>query len=253
MPFLTLNGITVPVVEGRRRQVNIGTDSRAFGGAYRLGRRAVRQEWEFRTGPLTTADALAFRRFISGDGHALSFDADNYTSRGLGQASGSGTLYSGAKFNGGIRFTSVGSGTWATQLGSTWTTLHHRYDATVAGWRHFINRSDGSRFTQGISSNLQGGLSVSGGSLTLAGSTSLTDFDDAVALPFLMPNAWIADGYAWHAARAWSALPFLTAGGTFSSAEVRVLGDVKDGEFVEFVQNGARVVGERFDFILREV
>jgi len=253
MPFLTLNGITVPVVEGRRRQVSIGTDSRSFGGAYRLGRRAVRQEWELRTGPLSTADALAFRRFISGDGHALAFDADTYSSRGLGQGSGAGTLYSGAKFNGGIRFTATGLGTWAMQLGSTWTTLHHRYDATVAGWRHFINRSDGSRFTQGAASALQGGMSVSGGSLTLAGSTSLTDFDDAVGLPFLMPDAWIAEAYAWHAARAWSALPFLTAGGSFTGSEVKVLGEVKDGEFGEFVQGGTRVVGERFDFILREV
>lgn len=253
MPFLTLNGITVPVVEGRRRQVSIGSDSRSFGGAYRLGRRAVRQEWEFRTGPLSIADALALRSLVSGDGHTLSFDVDTYTSKGLAVFSGPGAVYSGAKFSNGFRQTITGNTNWAMQLGQSWTTLHHRYDTGAASWRHFITRSDGLRWMQGSSSSNAGGVSVGAGYFWLGGQAGFTDFDDAVGLPFKVPDSWISEMFAWHSARAWSALPFLTAGGTFASAEVRVLGEVKDGEFIEFVQNGARVVGERFDFILREV
>lgn len=253
MPFLTLNGIAVPVVEGRRRQVSIGSDSRAFSGAYRLGRRAVRQEWDFRTGPLSTSDALALRGLVSGDGHTLAFDVDNYTSRGLGQISGAGSVYSGSKYGSGYRFLITGNGNWQMQLGQSWTTLHHRYDSTAALWHHYINRSDGQRWADGSSSSNAGGLSVGAGALALLAAPGLTDFDDVVGLPFKVPDSWIAEMFAWHSARAWSALPFLTAGGTFNAAEVRVLGEVKEGEFIEFVQNGARVVGERFDFTLREV
>ncbi|MCP3105591.1 hypothetical protein LZ198_42785, partial [Myxococcus sp. K15C18031901] len=102
MPFLSLNGIPVPVTEGRRRQVNIGTDSRAFSGAYRLGRRAVRQEWEFKTPPLPADDALALRGLIAGDGHTLAFDGDTYSSRGLGPGTSVGLVYPGARFGRGL-------------------------------------------------------------------------------------------------------------------------------------------------------
>ncbi|ADO68697.1 conserved uncharacterized protein [Stigmatella aurantiaca DW4/3-1] len=253
MPFLTLNGLTVPVVEGRRRQVSIGQDSRAFSGAYRLGRRAVRREWEFRTGPLSLDESEALRRLIMGDGHVLSFDTDNYTSRGLGQASGAGVLIPGGKFGSAMRFASNGSGSWALQLGPEWTTMHYRYDPGPAAWRHYIFRSDGSYWVQGLAVPPADGLSITSGTLTLTSFGISSDFDDVVAMPFRVPGTWIAELYAWHSARPWSSLPFLTAGGTFAPSEVKVLGEARDGEFVEFVRGGTRLVGERFDFTLREV
>ncbi|RJS14611.1 hypothetical protein DRW03_34605 [Corallococcus sp. H22C18031201] len=253
MPFLSLNGLSVPVVEARRKQVNIGSDSRAFGGAYRLGRRAVRQEWEFKTGPLPVPEAAALRGLISGDGHALSFDGDTYSSRGLGQGGGGGVVVLGGRYVNALRLPSATSATWGMQLGATWTTLHHRFDGAASTWRHFVSRSDGLRWMDGAPSATGGGLTVSSGSLTLLGAVGLTDFDDVVALPFLVPDAWLEPLRAWHVARPWSALPYLSASGDFVGASVKVLGEVRDGEFVEFVRAGVRVIGERFDFTLREV
>lgn len=253
MPFLSLNGITVPVVEGRRRQVSIGVDSRSFSGVYRLGRRATRQEWEFKTGPLSSVEALAFRGLIAGDGHALAFDGDTFTSRGLAPSTASGSLFQGARFGGGFELPLGVSCTWAMQLGPRWTTLHHLFDATGGVWLQVINRSDGARWIQGTAAASAGGLSVSGGSLSLTGALNLRRFDDVVGLPFMAPDLWVPEVAAWHSARAWSALPYLSAGGAFSVGETKVLGEVRDGEFVEFIHQGARVIGERLEFTLREV
>ncbi|QDE69453.1 hypothetical protein BHS09_22090 [Myxococcus xanthus] len=253
MPFLNLNGITVPVVEGRRRQVSIGVDSRSFSGVYRLGRRATRQEWEFKTGPLSSVEALAFRGLIAGDGHALAFDGDTFTSRGLASSIATGGIFQGARFGGGFELPIGVSCAWAMQLGPRWTTLHHLYDAAGGVWLQVINRSDGARWMQGTASASAGGLIVSSGSLSLTGALNLRRFDDVVSLPFMAPDSWVPEVALWHSARAWSALPYLTAGGAFCVGEAKVLGEVRDGEFVEFIHQGARVIGERLEFTLREV
>ncbi|TQF10109.1 hypothetical protein FJV41_41180 [Myxococcus llanfairpwllgwyngyllgogerychwyrndrobwllllantysiliogogogochensis] len=253
MPFLALNGIPVPVTEGRRRQVNIGTDSRAFSGAYRLGRRAVRQEWEFKTPPLPPEEVLVLRGLIAGDGHVVSFEGDAFTSRGLNQASVTGSLFQGARFGGGMNLAVGASASWAMQLGARWTTLHHVYSSAAGAWLQVINRSDGKRWTQGVPSASAGGLSVISGSLAVMGATNAVSFDDVVGLPFEVPDAWVPHLVAWHSARAWSALPFLVASGGFAATETKVLGEVRDGEFVEFSHNGSRGVGERLEFTLREV
>ncbi|WP_141323604.1 hypothetical protein [Myxococcus sp. AB025B] len=253
MTFLSLNGIPVPVVEGRRRQVSIGTDSRAFSGAYRLGRRAVRQEWEFKTPPLPRDEVLALRGLIAGDGHAVSFDGDAFTSRGLNQASATGLVFQGARFGGGLNLAVGASASWSMQLGARWTALHYVFSSSAGAWLHVINRSDGKRWTQGVPSSNAGGLSVVSGALAVTGATNAVSFDDVVGLPFEVPDAWVPHLVAWHAARPWSALPFLVASGSFLATEVKVLGEVRDGEFVEFSHNGTRVVGERLEFTLREV
>jgi len=253
MPFLSLNGITVPVVEGRRRQVSIGVDSRSFSGVYRLGRRATRQEWEFKTGPLSSAEALAFRGLIAGDGHALAFDGDTFTSRGLAASMATGSIFQGARFGSGFELPIGVSCSWSMQLKLPWTTLHHLFDAAGGVWLQVINRSDGARWIEGTPAPSTGGLRVSGGSLALTGAVNSRRFDDVVALPFIVPDSWIPEVAAWHSNRAWSALPHLTAGGAFSVGETKVLGEVRDGEFVEFIHQGARVVGERLEFTLREV
>ncbi|NTX17712.1 hypothetical protein HUA76_43825 [Myxococcus sp. CA056] len=253
MPFLALNGIPVPVTEGRRRQVNIGTDSRAFNGAYRLGRRAVRQEWEFKTPPLPRDEVLAVRGLIAGDGHTAAFEGDAFTSRGLNQTSVAGQLFQGARFGAGMNLAVGASSSWAMQLGARWTALHHVYSSAAGVWSQVINRSDGKRWMQGAPSESAGGLSVASGTLTLTGVTNAVSFDDVVGLPFEVPDAWVPYLVAWHTARAWSALPFLVASGAFLPTDATVLGEVRDGEFVEFSHNGSRVVGERLEFTLREV
>lgn len=254
MPFLTLNGITVPVVEGRRRQVNIGQDSRAFSGAYRLGRRAVRREWDFRTGPLSLDEAEAFRGLIAGDGHTLSFDTDAFTSRGLGATSTVPTNV-GGKFGTAANLAGGGIAFWDVFPGPRWTVFHFRFDSSGAGWEHFLFRDDGQRWFQGVGPSTKDGGSqlLDGETLVLIGSGTATSFDDAVVLPFRVPASWVGQLYDWHSSRPWSALPYLTAGGTFAPSEVQVIGEVKESEFVEFVNAGARIVGERFEFTLREV
>ena len=253
MAFLALNGIPVPVTEGRRRQVSIGTDSRAFSGAYRLGRRAVRQEWEFKTPPLPADEVLALRGLVAGDGHTLAFEGDLFSSRGLGPGTSAGLVYQGARFGRGLNLSVGASASWPVQLGARWTTLHHVYSVAAGGWLHAINRSDGKRWSQGTPSESAGGLSVSSGVLTLTGAINASSFDDVAALPFVVPDAWVPHLVGWHTARPWSALPFLMATGDFAITEAKVLGEVRDGEFVEFSHHGTRVVGERLEFTLREV
>jgi hypothetical protein len=76
---------------------------------------------------------------------------------------------------------------------------------------------------------------------------------DMAWLPFLVPESWASQVYAFHLARPWSPLPSLYASGRFAPSELLVQGEVTDVEQLRWQSAGTWVAGERVSFALREV
>jgi hypothetical protein len=94
MPFLQINGITVPVAEWSRSQRPIGDSGRAFSGQQRSTRRALKRSWRITTTPLTRVTAEALLALLQGQGDAWAFDSDLYSAKGNAMSSGTGIAVS---------------------------------------------------------------------------------------------------------------------------------------------------------------
>lgn len=89
MPFLTLNGITIPTARGGKgKGQEIGERSIAFDGTPQIDRRAIKRQWKFKTPPLNEARFLQFKDMILGRGHYFQSENSVYASNGLGGVSG---------------------------------------------------------------------------------------------------------------------------------------------------------------------
>lgn len=79
-------------------------------------------------------------------------------------------------------------------------------------------------------------------------------YDDVVALPFAIPDAWVPELYAFHNANPWSALPRLRADGdVIRGGPIDVIGRVEETSHVPFFDSGAWTPGgESFAFTLLE-
>jgi hypothetical protein len=91
--------------------------------------------------------------------------------------------------------------------------------ASAGAWVHYVLRSTGGKWVGGVRNDAASTPWVSisaGGVLTIAGAGGATTWvDELVLLPFAAPDAWPPLMYAFHAARAWSALPYLVPGGDY--------------------------------------
>ena len=98
MPFLTINGLTIPISQGgQMNSRKIGGVGRSIGGTYLEAVRAVKRQWQFRTTPMAQQDAVALIGLLNGQGAHFSFDADAVADNGLTPASGdTGAVYHGA-------------------------------------------------------------------------------------------------------------------------------------------------------------
>ena len=85
MAFLTLNGLTIPVIDGGldERYHEVGAARRSFPGQHQKSRRGVKRSWAVRTAPLPVADAEMIERFLLGLGDAFSFDDHPFTAKGI--------------------------------------------------------------------------------------------------------------------------------------------------------------------------
>jgi hypothetical protein len=84
VPFLALNGWTVPVVPGGGRQpVIVGDDGRSFAGTLMRDRRVIKDRWRFTSSIQQAIDALALRGLLLGLGHNWRWDGDLYSGKGL--------------------------------------------------------------------------------------------------------------------------------------------------------------------------
>jgi hypothetical protein len=109
MALLTLNGTQVDCTVSRRSQVQIGQTSRAFNGALRRGRRAIKREWTFTTGPLSVAVAQTLRNLIDGSGSTAITAAGDFLPSGsvqvLGESSDGDLMQTGSTVSEVFEFT----------------------------------------------------------------------------------------------------------------------------------------------------
>jgi hypothetical protein len=84
MPFVTLNGVTIPTAKGGEvAPEEIGETMRSYDGTTMRERRAVKRRWRFRTVPVDVATATALRGLIQGLGHYWPFTSDDNSEGGL--------------------------------------------------------------------------------------------------------------------------------------------------------------------------
>lgn len=258
MAFLLINGIEIKAMQASRSVVRMGSRSRAFSGMARGALRAQKLEWSCSTAPLDAREKVAVAGLLEGRGHALTFNVDLYTSKGLAPfTTGTYTLPASSptpKF--GAKCLSVTAGTmaWATKLPGAWTVLLWKYNGST--WDRWSKDSSGACYKNGAVAADASGVTVPTGSMALG----VGQFDDVVVLPFLIPTAWHGAAL-WgrqSQTQGWSALPVLNGSGTMLAENgtdlVSVLGEVQSADTLSFASpSGAWVqAGETLSFTLYE-
>jgi hypothetical protein len=264
MSFLTLNGIAIAVSEGHAKKSakEIGDRADAFDGTPLLSRQRIRREYEVDSVPLVKTEAWALENFVLGAGHHWSFDSHLYSSKGLGPNVFTGTTAGSVAGKYGNKLTLAAT---TGQLNYPAAVAEGNGDSTVlvfrfesGAWHHYIVRSDGSRWYDGVLG--AGGATASWLTVSPAGSVTLTnstvnaqDYDDLVALPFKIPDSWVAGLYAYHAAQAFSDLRRLTMGGDFVQATVSVVGELTGDSIRKATISGTKQATRSLSFKLTEV
>lgn len=268
---LVINGVPVLVAPGAAADVLLlGEITRGQRGGVRDSRRrsssGKQRLWDrkYTSTPLSVSDAEAVQALVEGDGHTLSFDSDSlYSSRGvLGVVTGSGgttgsiTRYGGTASRALFLINNSASAAWALQLPTTWTIIHWRFGASIGTWRHYVFTSAGGVWQDGASSSSTAGMAVSAaGALTVSQRHAAgTEYiDDVVALPYVVPAAWVPLLYTRHVASAFPALPKLSVTGErFGASTVTARGQVTSERNEGFAESGTWVEGARFQFTLME-
>lgn len=227
MPFLSLNGWTVPVADGQARTSNFkpGQRKRSARGRMRQSERYVRRTWLVETTVLTFEESEALMRLACGEGHFWDF-AD-----GL-QASTSLTPLPG--YSSSVRLNPQAWGAFGkgcAQLGvlrydvqardDEWCALWWQWNASTLAWDGCALRSDGMGYLNGVRNDAVGGgnpPNVTGGIFQFAG-TGGFNFDDLAFLPYKPSTSMLA--------------AFTTATGKFGPCPlVRVTGDMVAGATV---------------------
>jgi hypothetical protein len=252
MPFLSVNGWSVPVASVQRpeREV-IGARGRAQSGVMRRGDRAQALILEAETPVMAAADANALEAMCLGRGFAFSLNDGLYSQRtSLGPVAGyNAALHTTSptpKF--GARYLKVNSSggacAWAFNLEETnvWSAMwwHNHNNSPSNTWAHYCVVNNAGQWSVYVDGSLTYGpsgtpptspgnfsASVSGNLLTFSllgkqvnGTNSANaNFDDLVLLPWAVPAGLVAAVVA--STRAFPAPPF-----------VEVSGDVVDGRVV---------------------
>lgn len=242
MPFLAINGITLPVRGGslKRDEIEIGERGRMFDGSPWSGVRARKRRWAFGTPPMTQVDAAAWRALLSGVGHTADFEADTWTAQGVqGVLSGTAARSTVGEFAGSYSLL-IPAGTenscaWTFPAWSAWT-------VAVRDVLHFMWKSDlpGKVLVNGSQADWSlSWFTWSSGLLTLSGNGASGNhfLDDLLVLPFAVPASWAAQ-MAAHP-RALLPLPTLEASGDMVGAPLGVVARVTGSEQVQCMLGGS--------------
>jgi hypothetical protein len=211
VPFLTLNGITIPVdvASGVRKLDVVGDRGRSVTGAMLETQNAIKFGIECATKPVIQAEADAYEALLLGKGYSFSFDVDLYSDgKGLAKSAQAGTNTVGAvagKFGNKITINAASSVTWPTGLTGDYTLMVWRLETAV--WHWYVIRKTGGTVEKWKDGAQNNGLStpwltVSSGNTVLGDAAAgPDDFDDLVTLPYSIPTSWIAaifaSGVAW--------------------------------------------------------
>ncbi|MFY0567060.1 hypothetical protein ACN28E_24925 [Archangium lansingense] len=259
MALLKLNGIEVEATDSEWVPVRLGEVVRSLNGVPRSTAKVRKANLRYTSSLLTVPAAQLLRSLIEGEGHVLAFDSHVYTSKEqpvLFTPKGFTIEAVGGKHGGYLHVPTLGTASWEvldTDPASAWTAMLWRREASV--WHHYVTRSDGATWREGVlspstvpadfirrASDFRRALVL--GDFT---GTGLGDFDDAVFLPYLVPNDWVPKLYAFHNTRAWPALPYgLAEGPRLPLAGQLCLGEVGNAKTMPLRES----VAEVFDFTL---
>lgn len=259
--FLTINGVTVPVAVDSVSMTYVdsgGEMERSPSGELAGGPNSSKREWRMTTTPVHPSEVDAWVGLIEGKGHSWAFDTSFYSSRGRGPSSGTAPIVTAApRWGVGCLPTNAGNSiAWNVGLGAAWTLVWwSKPNGTF--WTHWLTRSDEVTWESGSASSvgaLLGEVSVVSGELVFYGADgSDWHIDDAVVLPYVVPDSWASPMYSFHNTQAWSALPRVTAEGDFSTSAVTVRGKVSGSKVIRCEIDGTLVSAHALEFTLREV
>ena len=251
MAFLTINGFEVSILDGSAdvSEEEIGSSSRAFSGHLLQSTRARARVFSGTTPILTSANAKAIAGLLKADGHYWEFD-DQYSSKGLGVASGSYTLASSQ--------ITIGSGntvSFDTNIGSAWTIIAHDSGSVST----FSLDSGGTEYEGGSpSSGNDNMFDVVSGDLELygtnqAGAGASMSWDWVVVLPFVATTSMHEE---FTNLNDFSETPALTVSGNALKSEsvtMRLRHGSLSEELIQFMSGGSIATGFQIAFTLEEV
>lgn len=235
--LLRVNGIEAPVlVDSASHKPNPFAESeRAEDGSMLINRRVIKESYRLTLAHRTPTEAIAWRRYLMGEGHYWSFDTSVYSSKGLGPSlltggtigSSSPAPWLGA---GRLNF-ALGAGNQANFGISPGVTQTQGVTAMVArnvaggGWNHYVKDSAGNVWTNGVLTGTASwfNLTTIGGLVNIgADAGNAIAYDELVILPFLIPSDWPAQLYAYQ-----------LAGSQHSAlAQLKVDGDLVDANLL---------------------
>ena len=249
MPFLALNGWTVPVADGSSSsspEYVSETGSRTWDNRLLRERSAITKAWEGTSLFLRSDVADTLQNLLDGKGHRFNFDGHLFSSSGLGPESGSGAatppnLATQTPFDG-LGECQIGGSpglTWFPGFGDYWTVMYWRLPGTA---EHIVVRSDGAKWVDGTrndSANTNE-LTVGDGSVNFQS----TDIADLVLLPYAACEEFV-DAFYTHAnanSKGFSNLPRLNASGD-ATGPLEVLGEVIKQSYVQRSAKSTEAVG----------
>jgi hypothetical protein len=162
MPFITLNGYTVKVVNGGagRGLTRRGAKSRTYLGQAGDRTRGTRREWSLRTCITQHEEAETLINLINGVGHLAYFRRGFDCNRtGLQPEIGflensrfDRTLTPFPDFDGGSLRTDADQfvARYRANLGREWTLLWYETEGLLGSWRQHVKRSDGAAWRDGV-------------------------------------------------------------------------------------------------------
>lgn len=218
--MISLNGVEIPVIDGVGEEVlrvrgvsGRGASGRGFRSSLRK-----RRTWDFRMGPFDAPDADAWTALLRGQGDTWPLAGVSASSTGV-QLLGTATWPSigiPPLQDRGQPMVLSGGGSWATQLGDSWTVAMHRMDNLE--WKLWVLTSEGGCWHDGEPAANTSGVSVVDGALTVAPSGPA--IASIWALRAAVPDAWVSGLTAYlHAQRA-ALMPRLTLSGALGEAVV---------------------------------
>lgn len=273
MPFLQLNGWTIPVavVSSRKnwRQAG-GSSSRTTRGALLDPKRNLRRIWEFQTIALEPQDAEGLVRLVSGEGHYFDFYDGLQASTGLQPSAappaGSRLYPASAGKNNSAGLLSLPSSGFLFRVDpqtKEWTVILSRLAGS--SWVTGALRDDGIGYENGAQSQTWGKQSSggvyflpSGGALEVWSAVAPGSVDDLIVLPW---RASVSQMAAWTASDAprFGPLPVLRAQGDMAEGgrqeqDIFVVGEVISTEIAQMAtQNGWVNNGRVVTFQIGEV
>lgn len=153
MAFLTLNGISLDVVElTRLEQLLIGEENRSESGADLSSVRARKHGWRVKLPPQSQAEAAALRGLVQGEGYSWSFDSDLYADRkGLGPSTSTGcAVEAGGKYGSRVKISGGDLlGYPISGDAAKWTAVYWKRAQSGGAWEHFIVCGDGTKYKNG--------------------------------------------------------------------------------------------------------